>query len=114
MGTLPRRVISGGSLKVEKPDSPKRFGHAQWPPKSTLTSAPPPSRPDPRRTARSLPFGLSGFSTAGYPLDSGSHNPLWFPLRLHPVDRMNDLVISRGSDCHSLLNEAVEEFAAAL
>ncbi len=52
------------------------------------------------------------FLRGGYPLDSGSPYILWFSFGLLR-GRVDDLVIGDGTDCHSLLREAIEEFSAA-
>ena len=49
----------------------------------------------------------------GYPVDSGSPNILWFGDFLGFCNRVNNHLVSRGIHGYRLLDEPIEEFAAA-
>ena len=53
------------------------------------------------------------FQGDGYPVDSGSPNILWFGDFLGFSNRVNNHLVSRGIHGYRLLDEPIEEFAAA-
>ena len=53
------------------------------------------------------------FKDDGYPVDSGSPNILWFGDFLGFCNRVNNHLVSRRIHGYRLLDEPIEEFAAA-